>query len=135
MKESLRNLGDDFSGNPTHAHGDLVSVLLAIGDDKNAIAIAQQRCGNNPDETASSYFVCDGCEFHMPIFNASLCRYCTNLIGFCAPCMELLKASSLRIKVCSPKHDWVLIPHWKEKSKANSLLMDSICILRIGRDS
>lgn len=110
IAEALHLLSPKGLDTRINAQVNLAGLLLAAGDDRNAIALAQAIRKSGISGRDDFWFLSDGCDVDMPTYNVSFCRYCTNLTGLCVPCMELLKANNLRVKVCSPRHDWVVTP-------------------------
>jgi tetratricopeptide (TPR) repeat protein len=56
---------------------------------------------------------CDGC-FRYSSNSFAKCRYC-HVVDFCQDCFTLLKASELKVNVCSPKHSWLIMESRSKK--------------------
>lgn len=109
VQESLQMLSDDDPENDELAYYNLANVLMAVGDDKNAIATYCLR--SQPANSEYAAFICDGsCYDAFTSFdNVYMCRYCFD-IGFCEDCMKLMNDGKMRLDVCSPLHQWLYIP-------------------------
>lgn len=118
IQEGLQMLSDDDPDNDEGGYFHLLKVLIAAGDDKNAIAVfylighyADKDRDSDSTEGESLPFICDGiCNRRFPIAdNIYICRYCFN-VGFCEDCMKLLKNDQIRLNICSPQHEWLYVP-------------------------
>ncbi|KAH0543160.1 hypothetical protein FGG08_002505 [Glutinoglossum americanum] len=153
VKEAIQILSDGDPGNDFDGYLKLGLVFIAAGDDKNAVAMFQALGGwdkiqpeqqepndtnKNKEEEASDpvdddsnegdirgHCGCDGpCHRMFPNFhNMALCRYCYD-VGFCEMCLKRLKEDDMPLKVCSPKHDWLVIPPPEKEIEAGKLLVD-----------
>lgn len=54
-------------------------------------------------------FYCNGCHKKIGIDGKAMCRYCWDTL-FCETCFPLVKTKTHPVDVCSPKHDWLIIP-------------------------
>ncbi|KAH0559338.1 hypothetical protein GP486_004146 [Trichoglossum hirsutum] len=147
IREALQILSDDDPENDSDGILNLGLVFLAAGDDKNAIAMFQalERWGKvqqrtdgigenqekkpdppktNPDEDDDFGCSCDGpCQRYFPNFyNMALCRYCYD-VGFCELCLKRLKDGNLQTNICSPKHDWLVVPPLEKTIEVGKLLV------------
>lgn len=153
IREALRILSDDDPNNDRGGFMDLANVLLAAGDDKNAIAVLQA-LGSSEDQESTDgtegtksdgvkdsdpdseddygelvQFSCDGpCHRVFASWqNTSQCRYCIDT-GFCENCIKLLKTNTMPLNVCSPWHEWLVIPPPAKKTQSGKLLIDDTLV-------
>lgn len=126
MKQAIQLLTDDDLENDSEGWSTLCTTLVAASDDENAIATAHYLgYYGEEDKEQNILGTCDGsCQRQFPNFdNISMCRYCFN-IGFCDDCLTLLKEARMPLDVCSPKHDFLRIPHATHDKEENVIVVN-----------
>ncbi|KAI9763739.1 MAG: hypothetical protein M1840_009136 [Geoglossum simile] len=150
VKEALQILSDDDPENDKEGYFKLAAVFIAAGDDENSIAILQamgvwenqkpEGEGEGKEEGESDEdsdedsdeededpgaCSCDGpcCRSFPTYVGIAICRYCFD-VGFCDACLKMLKEGNMPLKVCSPKHEWLVIPPLEKEIGVGQLVVD-----------
>lgn len=147
LKTGLDLLSDDDPENDYMGYAAIAKILMRTGDDLNALSAwslygpyerrneyiaqgtqdgmdvdsqskASPLTENSIDKVSSRY--CDGrCSGYKFRWGESvwMCKVCED-IDFNDECLEKLRKGTLAHFVCSPDHEWLLVPSWADEYRA-----------------
>ena len=130
MKSGIDILSDDDPENDFMGYGIIANVLMHTGDDLNALSAwslygpserykEADRIDSEKRDAEPLGYTCDGgCNVTLTYADSVwFCKMCDD-VQFDDKCLKRLQQGTLARFVCSPDHEWQLVPSWVDEFQA-----------------